>query len=78
MDLKKLAEEAISLAKLAGNVLPGVSAGASVAEGILNIVDGLKPHVDTGTAEDLEAAHKELYDAMVAKGHALSARLRGG
>ncbi|WP_028970171.1 hypothetical protein [Sphingomonas sp. URHD0057] len=78
MDLKNLAEEAISLAKLAGNVLPGVGAGASVAEGILNIVEGLKPHVDTGTAEDLEAAHKTLYDAMTTNGHALSDRLRGG
>lgn len=77
MDLNTLAEEAISLAKLAGNVLPGVGAGASLAQGILNIVEGLKPHVDVGTAEELEAAHKELYDAMIAKGHALSDRLRG-
>jgi hypothetical protein len=78
MDLKKLAEEAIAVAKMAGNVLPGVGAGAQLAEGILNIVEGLKPHVDTGTAGDLEAAHKDLYDAMVTKGHALSDRLRGG
>lgn len=76
MDLKKLAEDAISVAKLAGNVLPGVGAGAQLAEGILNIVEGLKPHVDPATGEDLEAAHKALYDAMTAKGHALSARLR--
>lgn len=77
MDLKKLAEEAISVAKLAGNVLPGVGAGAELAQGILNIVDGFKPHVDAGTADDLEAVHKELYDAMIAKGHTLSDRLRG-
>lgn len=77
MDLKSVAEEAISVAKLAGNVLPGLSAGAELAQGILNIVDGLKPHVDAGTADELEAAHQQLFDEMLAKGHALSARLRG-
>jgi hypothetical protein len=78
MDFTKLAEQAISLAKIAGNVLPGLSGGAAIAEKILDVVDDLKQAApDSGSAEDLEAAHKALYKEMTDKGHALSARLRG-
>ena len=78
MDLKKLAEEAIALAKTAGTVLPVLGTGAAIAEKILGVVDSLKSEApDDQTAQELEAAHQELYDAMIAKGHKLSDRLRG-
>jgi hypothetical protein len=77
--MRKLAEEAIALAKTASIVLPPLGTGAAIAEQVLNVVDGIRNEggQDNETDAELEAAHKQLYDAMTAKGHALSDRLRG-
>lgn len=78
MDLKTLAEEAIALAKTASAVLPALGTGAKIAEQIMGVVTSLQPHApDAATSEGLEEAHQQLYDAMIAKGHTLSDRLRG-
>jgi hypothetical protein len=80
MDMRKLAEEAIALAKTASVVLPPLGTGAALAEKVLDIVDSIREEggQDRETEEELEVAHQQLYQAMAAKGHALSERLRGG
>lgn len=78
MNIQTAIQSAISLAKAGSIVFPPLAGGAALAEKALDILDGLKPHApDPASGEDIEAAHKELYDAMIAKGHALSDRLRG-
>lgn len=78
MDIKKLAEEAIALAKTASTVLPALGTGAKIAEQIMGVVASLRSEAPDGqTAQELEEAHQQLYDAMIEKGHQLSDRLRG-
>lgn len=78
MDIRNLIEDAVSLAKVAGLVLPGVSGGAAIAEKVLDMVDGLKAAApDDAAAADLEAAHVDLFKQVTDKGLMLSARLRG-
>lgn len=78
MNIRSLIDTAISLAHMAGEVLPPVEGGAVIAEKILGVVDGLKAHApDPQSTADLEAAHTALLKRMSDKGHALSDRLRG-
>lgn len=78
MNIRDAIDKAIELAEAGAVVFPPLASGAALAEKVLDIVDGLKAEAPDGESEaDLETAHKALYDSMVAKGHALSDRLRG-
>lgn len=78
MDIRSAIDAAIQLAKAGATVFPALAGGATLAENTLAILDNLKSKApDSDTAEEVEQAHKELFDAMMAKGHALSDRLRG-
>ena len=80
MDMKKLADEAIALAKSASVVLPALGTGATIAQSILDVITGLRHEggQDKQTEAELEEAHDQLFNAMMEKGHNLSNRLRGG
>ena len=77
MDARSAIDAAINLAKVGAAFFPTLGKGAALAEKTLDILDDLKTEAPPQTAEEAEKAHQELYDAMTAKGHALSARLRG-
>jgi len=78
ISFRSLVDQAISLAHIAGEILPPVEGGAEVAEKIVAVIDSLKPHApDAGSKADLEAAHQALLKRVSDKGHALSDRLRG-
>jgi hypothetical protein len=78
MDVRSAIDAAIQLAKAGAVVFPTLGNGAALAEKALDILDDLKAEAPSPrTLEEIEAAHKALYDEMTAKGHALSARLRG-
>lgn len=71
-------DKAIDLAEVGGTVFPMLGTGAMLAQNVLSVLDGLKKEApDQSTEADLETAHKALFDAMTAKGHNLSDRLRG-
>jgi hypothetical protein len=78
MSFRDLADRAIELAEMGSVVFPPLGTGAALADKVLDLLDGLKDEApDQESEEDLEAAHQALYDAMTAKGHKLSERLRG-
>lgn len=78
-DIRSLIDKAIDIAEMGGNVFPMLGTGAKLAETALSLLDGLKAEApDADSEADIETAHKALYDAMTAKGHRLSDRLRGG
>ena len=78
MNIETAIEKAVELAKIGAVVFPPLGVGAELAEKVLDVVDSLKAHAPTDQSKDqLEQAHRELYDAMIAKGHALSDELRG-
>lgn len=77
MDIRSAIDAAIELAKAGATVFPTLGNGAALAEKVLDILDDLKSEAPSGTREEIEAAHQALYDEMIAKGHDLSARLRG-
>lgn len=79
MNLRSLIDDAIKLAHTGGEILPQLEGGAQVAEGILDLLDGLKDKApDAASKEDLEAAHQALYKRVTEQGHDLSHRLREG
>lgn len=77
MNIRTAIDAAIALAKAGAVVFPPLAGGAALAEKTLDILDDLKSAAPDGTKEEIEAAHQELFNAMIAKGHALSDRLRG-
>ena len=78
MDIKSLISGVLSVAKMAGNVIPGLGAGAALGEKIIGIIDDLSDQApDARTQQEMQVARKALSTAVEAKAKATSARLRG-
>lgn len=79
MDFRALASGAISLAKTAGLVLPGLAGGAAIAEKILGVVDNLADHTaaDAQSQEELREAAHELRARTSTKAQSTADRLDG-
>jgi hypothetical protein len=79
LDFRDVAAEAIKLAKTAGTVLPGLAAGAAIAEKIIGVVEALRDKAtDATTQEELQAAADELRQKVSNKANATADRLDGG
>ena len=80
-DLKKLMEDAATLADTAAAVLPGanIAGGAArIGSQILSVVEDLHKHApDEESGKLLEDAHKTLMLSIETKSRDLSRRLRG-
>lgn len=81
MDIRSLIAGAVSLARTASSVIPGmaeVQGAIAIGEKIADLVSDLTNHApDTASKAELEAAHKQLVATVTAKANATADRLDG-
>lgn len=77
MDISKLIDQAIALAKMAAPLVPALGAGAAIAEKITGIIDDLGDDIPADKQPEAQAARAVLADAVRDKALSTSARLRG-
>lgn len=77
MDISKLVDSAINLAKMLSPLMPVLGAGASIAEKVGQIFDDLREEATPDQQEQMQAERKVLIEAVTAKAKAESAALRG-
>ncbi len=77
MDISKLIDQAISLAKMAAPLVPALGAGAAIAEKIEGIIDDLGSDIPIDKQAEAQQARADLAAAVKAKVARTSARARG-